>query len=136
MSDQIPCPRGCGGRTWVMKEITGDWVLKCMCGYLGWIEKYQDGMRLKRTVIRAEEVGLPQADTKISRCLYAMVLTHPEPSKTAEVAERAGLKRGETSSLLVALMGQGLIDRVEVRKGLEGGSIWELTYTAEKLLNL
>jgi len=46
------------------------------------------------------------------------------------------LERAESSSLLISLMSQGLIERVEERKGKDGGSIWKLTGAAEKLLNL
>lgn len=106
-----------------------------MCGFLGFIEMHVDGMRVIKTTVRSAEVTLPHSDSKMFKCAVAMGARWPTPIRTAEVAEIAGLERGETSSLLVALMSQGLVTKVEERKGREGGSTWKLTYIAEKLLN-
>jgi len=66
--------------------------------------------------------------------LLAVRNAHPETIKTGEIARRTGLRGKETASLVVTLMGRGLLERVSARRGLLGGSIWQLTVVARKLL--
>ena len=110
---------------------------KCLCGMIVWLERKLDGgITTSQRAIRQEEVQLPQGGTKIHRCLMAIVERYPTTPKTAEIAEHTGLQSKETASLVVALMARGLVNRVEERRGLKGGSVWELSHVTKKLLGI
>jgi hypothetical protein len=82
------------------------------------------------------DVTLPAEGTKIRRCLIAVRNIHPSTIHTGDIASHTGLQGKETASLVVTLMGRGLLERVSARRGLLGGSIWKLTLVAQKLLKV
>jgi hypothetical protein len=96
----------------------------------------EGGITVLRSGVRVPDVTLPAEGTKIHRCLIAVRNAHPKTILTGEVASRTGLKGKETASLVVTLMGRGLLERVEARRGLLGGSVWKLTSIGKDLLNV
>lgn len=82
------------------------------------------------SAVKPSEVVLPQKGTKTRRCLFALVNHYPRKLNTSQVARSTWLDNKETSALLTTLMARGLVERVSERRGLLGGSDWQLTHTA------
>lgn len=82
------------------------------------------------------EARLPAQDTKIYKCLLAVAHSWPRTIMTLEVAHAAQLHGKETSALMAVLSARGLVERLEERRGLIGGSIWQLTPTAASMMQL
>lgn len=82
------------------------------------------------------EARLPARDTKIYKCLMVVVNSWPSTIKTLEIASESKLNGKETSALMAVLAARGLVERLEERRGLVGGSIWKLTQHAAVLLRL
>lgn len=136
MPPRLPCPK-CGGYSWIEQESQTDLVQRCLCGLMVFLERaVGGGVTVSKRAVQQDQVQLPQTGTKIHRCLMAVAEQYPRPIKTAVIAKDAGLQSKETASLVVALMARGLLERVEERRGLTGGSIWELSHATKKLLKL
>jgi len=132
----LPCPK-CGGHSWIEEQSNGDLAQRCMCGLMIFLEQDAgDGVTLQRRAVKQDQVQLPQKGTKIHRCLSAVVYAYPETIMTSGIASFAELQSKETASLVVALMARGLVERVQERRGLAGGSIWTLTHATKKLIGI
>ena len=108
---------------------------RCLCGLTRPLMKRVDGsITIMHTAVRPSGVTLPAKGTKISKCLLAVDAAYPHSVMTGVVAQEAGLQNKETASLLITLMGRGLVERVSERRGLAGGSEWKLTVTAQQIL--
>lgn len=94
----------------------------------------EHGVSLHR-VVKKDDIKIPEVGTKMHRCFRSLAVVYPRKMCTKDVALDAKLTPKETSALLVALMARGLVDQVERRRGLQGGSIWQLSLTAHQLLN-
>lgn len=134
MSQNLPCPKCNGRNTWLERDGS-DVIQRCLCG----LHKYvlhitKDGTTIMRAAVKPAQVVLPAIGTKIHACLMAVLEKYADPIHTGDVARNAKLQNKETSALLVALMARGLVQRVEERRGLSGGSTWILTPRAEVLL--
>jgi DNA-binding IclR family transcriptional regulator len=66
----------------------------------------------------------------------AVVNAWPTTIITQEIARTAQLNGKETSALMAVLAARGLVERLEERRGLLGGSIWQLTQSAVTLMRL
>ena len=75
----------------------------------------------------ADSIRLPLENKNHYKCLLAVYKTYPDPVQTAQVAAHCGFKNKETYGFIASLVGKGLVERVEARKGLPGGSSWTLT---------
>lgn len=136
MSEKYPCPK-CGSKHSWFETEGDDLIQRCLCGLTRYLmREMEDGVTILRSGVRVPDVTLPAEGTKIYRCLIAVRNAHPKTILTGEVASRTGLKGKETASLVVTLMGRGLLERVEARRGLLGGSVWKLTSIAKDLLNV
>lgn len=134
--NKYPCPK-CGAKHSWFEEDGDDLIQRCLCGLTRFIfRELEDGTTVMRSGVRVPDVTLPSQGTKIYKCLLAVRNSHPATILTGGIAEHAGLKGKETASLVVTLMGRGLLERVEARRGLLGGSIWKLTVTAKRLLKV
>ena len=76
--------------------------------------------------------NLPRRGTKLSRCL--MVLYALGRASTEQVARRMNQTNGDTASQLSVLRAKGLVMQVSHAKGVSGGSTWEVSPDAERLL--
>lgn len=136
MREKYPCPK-CGSKHSWFEEEGDDLIQRCLCGLTRFlIREMEDGTTVLRSGVRVPDVTLPAEGTKIYRCLIAVRDAHPRHIMTGDIASRTGLKGKETASLVVTLMGRGLLERVSARRGLLGGSIWKLTVTARELLEI
>jgi hypothetical protein len=95
-----------------------------------------DGLTVMTAAVTPREARLPAQDTKIYKCLLAVAHCWPSTIMTLEVAHAAALQGKETSALMAVLSARGLVERLEERRGLVGGSIWQLTNTAAGMMQL
>jgi len=95
-----------------------------------------DGVTIMHVAQPTKEIRLPAVDTKIHRCLVACASCWPTTILTQQIATHASLNGKETSALMAVLAARGLVERLEERRGLIGGSIWRLTKLAAQLLRL
>ena len=136
MRTKYPCPK-CGSKHSWFEEEGDALVQRCLCGLTHYLfREVEDGITIMRSGVRVPDVTLPSKGTKIYKCLLAVRNAHPSTILTGGIAEQAGLRGKETASLVVTLMGRGLLERVEARRGLLGGSIWRLTVVAQRLLEV
>jgi len=133
---KYPCPK-CGAKhSWFEKD-GDDLIQRCLCGLTNYLFREQeDGVTVMRSGVRVPDVTLPADGTKIRKCLMAVRNAYPRNIRTGDIAQKTGLRGKETASLVVTLMGRGLLERVAARRGLLGGSIWKLTVVAQTLLKV
>ena len=133
---KIECPK-CYSPSAVLIKEGKRIVIKCLCG----IEKEVGSEHGEITIAHneiEENIQLPRKDTKLLKCLGAMATL--SPASTAEVTEELQ-NRGEdwsadeVASFLTVLRYKGLVEVVNYRKGISGGSTWELTDVAEELMH-
>lgn len=134
MGDPIRCPR-CGGLSW-MEWQDPDLIQRCLCGLHRYLRRSVDGLTVMTAAVSQREARLPAQNTKIFRCLTAVRNRWPHTTLTQEVATAAQLNGKETSALMAVLSARGLVERLEERRGLVGGSVWKLTKVAAILLRL
>lgn len=133
---KYPCPK-CGSKHSWFDQNGEELIQRCLCGLTRYLfREIEDGITVMRSGVRVPDVTLPSEGTKIYKCLLAVRNAHPRTILTGGIAEQAGLRGKETASLVVTLMGRGLLERVEARRGLLGGSIWKLTLIAKRLLKV
>ena len=88
-----------------------------------------------RLAVPSQQVNLPRIGTKIHVCLLAIAREYPRKVSSGEIAHITRFQAKDTASLMGTLMARGLLARVEERRGMPGGSIWELTPRAIELLD-
>lgn len=133
---KYPCPK-CGAKHSWFEQDGEDLIQRCLCGLTRYLfRELDDGSTVMRSGVRVPDVTVPAKGTKIYKCLLAVRNAHPATILTGGIAKQAGLKGKETASLVVTLMGRGLLERVQARRGLLGGSVWRLTLVAKKLLKV
>jgi hypothetical protein len=132
--DYFKCPK-CRGRSWIEKEEQ-DYIQRCLCGLFKYLQREIDGVTILSTAVSQLDVKLPPVGTKIYKCLLAVANSYPKPINTQEIAYHAQLKDKETAALVVMLRVRGIVERKEERRGIKGGSVWELTSIAVQKMNL
>ena len=136
MANKLPCPK-CGHKTWFEQMDARTWTQRCVCGLMIFILREEEGGReVYRKVVPTQQTRLPEVGTKLHTCFRAVAMAYPETIASSEVITNSGLKSKETGALLVALMARGLIDRIEGRRGLPGGSIWQLSSAAHQAMDI
>lgn len=127
------CPR-CGDPSWYEKDDE-DVIQRCFCGLHKVVyTRNSDGIAMVRRT-PPSKVMLPKPGTKIAKCLSVVTDHHPQKASTFKISEKTGFSRDETASHLMMLMNRGLIDRVQNRRGMAGGSMWTLTTRSLQLMN-
>lgn len=134
MEESLRCPR-CGGLSWLLYQEP-DLIQKCLCGLHRYLRRDIDGLTVMTAAVPQREARLPAQDTKIYRCLLAVASCWPSTTLTQDIACSASLNGKETSALMAVLSARGLVERLEERRGLVGGSVWRLTKTAACLMRL
>jgi hypothetical protein len=134
LGEHLHCPR-CGGLSWLEYQDP-DLVQRCLCGLRRYLRRSVDGLTVMTAAVPQESARLPAKNTKIYRCLLAVVNSWPHTIMTLEIASASSLNGKETSALMAVLSARGLVERLEERRGLIGGSIWRLTKSAAALMRL
>lgn len=129
------CPK-CGSTNASYEKTHCDLVLKCVCGFrkvvfttLAEIEVMHNDP--------VSEVKLPKVGTHLHNtlvCLWSI-----EPANSREVTDTLILHGhdysvSDVSSYLMMLRGRSLVQVIDYRRGVAGGSTWELTDIASELL--
>ena len=131
---EIRCPR-CGSLSWLEWQDP-DLVQRCLCGLRRYLRRSVEGLTVMHAAVPQREARLPAQNTKIYKCLLAVVEIWPRTIMTLQIASTAHLNGKETSALMAVLSARGLVERLEERRGLVGGSIWKLTDSAAALMRL
>lgn len=134
MEEPLRCPR-CGGLSWLRFQGP-DLIQKCLCGLHRYLRRDIDGLTVMHSAVPPREARLPAQNTKIYKCLLAVAQCWPATTFTHDVALCACLNGKETSALMAVLSARGLVERLEERRGLAGGSVWRLTTVAARLMRL
>jgi hypothetical protein len=113
-------------------------LLRCLCGYLKVV-----ATSLESIVIRH---GTPSGDVKLPRkesnlWFTLMVAASLEEASSAEIAHRLvdlgkEFSVSDVASYLTIMRSKGLVETTEVRRGIPGGSSWQITDPCAALLNL
>jgi hypothetical protein len=127
------CPK-CGGLSW-FEWVEEDIVQRCLCGLHRYVAQRKDGQLVMHRVHKTQ-VSLPKPDSKLHETLSVLAVYYPTRMSTAEIAKQTGHNTKDTTSELSVLDHKALVERVEERKGLPGGSIWTLTNNGARLLRL
>jgi len=131
---ETTCPK-CGGLSWY-EQHENDIVQKCLCGLHRFVAIQQaDGTIIRRTIPKTE-VTLPKRQSKLFETLAILAAYYPARLSTGELSKVTGHSVTDTASELSVLTHKALVEKMEERKGLPGGSIWALTHTGAKLLRL
>lgn len=147
MGMKIECPK-CGSPNARYSKSTYDLELVCYCGYRKVVfTLLKDSLEgpLGECNDSGPEVKLPRAGTNFSKTL--LVLSVLPEGTSAEITcrlndlngkffedEEGWLTVSDVSSYLTILRSKGLVDRVEIRRGVVGGSTWTLTDAAIDLM--
>jgi hypothetical protein len=88
---------------------------------------------------KEQGVKLPREGTRLYNTLVC--LGSIEPASSKEVTDALALRGhiytvSDVSSYLMILRTRGLVRVVDYKRGVAGGSTWELTETADKLLGV
>lgn len=143
---KLECPK-CASPNARLTKSTHDLELVCYCGYRKLVyttlKDTEDGPLMENND-SGPAVKLPREGTNFRRTL--MVLSVMPEASSAEITERLNDLNGkesgqegfltvsDVSSYLTILRSKGLVDRVEIRRGVSGGSTWTLTDAAEDLM--
>lgn len=133
---KVECPK-CGSEGAWLKHEGPDLWLRCLCGTNKLLST-----KLKTATVDNLDVGgavtLPRAGSKLWDALQVVKAYGPVTSDV--VTERVNLLRGdrqtvsEVSSQLTVLKHKSLVEALDQRKGLAGGSTWRITSRASTLL--
>lgn len=134
---KIECPKCNAKLTW-FESTEHDLIHRCQCGYRRIIlTTYEDVEILHKDA--GEDVKLPSVGTKLWQTLS--VLSVERVATSGELTTRIN-KMGEeftvseVSSYLTMLRARGLVETLVVRRGFAGGSTWQLTSIAKRLLKI
>jgi hypothetical protein len=103
-----------------------------MVEYLMYVTRNGNFVTHKPTT--APDEMLTRPGTKIHACLLTVMRYYPQNVCTAQIATECELARKETAALMIALMLRSIVDRVEDRKGIPGGSLWRLSPQSELMM--
>lgn len=113
-----------------------DVTLRCMCGYLKVVAtKLQFGVTVEHRDTQ-DDISLPGRHTKLYRCLAELVGL--QEASTGQVVlslaiDGEQLSSSDVASHLTLLRYRSLVEVVEDRKGMKGGSVWKPTKHAMRL---
>ena len=126
------CPK-CGGKETGYEVVQSQVWFRCSCGRRELrYERNKDGIIIRHTENR--NMRLPKKGTKLYACLI-FVAEH-EGCRTGDVAMSMKDSASKVATQLTVLMCRGYITRVDTRRGVAGGSSWELTAATKKILQL
>lgn len=129
------CPKCTSKNAWV-ETTKMDKILRCFCGLYKILETKMVEIIIEKNDV-AENVKLPERGSNLWSTL--MVLSVLEPSTTGDITTRLKLfgkefDTSDISSYLTTLRSKGLVNQLEYKRGVAGGSTWGLTDKATELL--
>lgn len=128
------CPK-CSGFAWYEVQ-SKELVLRCLCGYYQVVyTELQHGATITR-VQKAEEVSLPRKGTRMASCLGVVARANGSAISTKEVSLQTGYTSSDAATYLMVLQHRGLVLKVTNGKGKTGGSSWQLTHRAVRMMRI
>lgn len=129
------CPKCKSGNAW-LERTHCDLEVVCFCGYRKLVFTTLGDMDIQHND-PAQDVRLPKVGTHLHNtlsCLWAI-----EPANSKEVTDTLtfqgwGYTVSDVSSYLMMLRVRSLVTVLDYRRGVPGGSTWECTDTAVRLL--
>jgi hypothetical protein len=130
------CPK-CGSPNARYEKSSTDLTVVCFCGYRKVVFSLLDSQMEVQHNEPAVTARLPKPGTHLHHtltCLWAIA-----PASSKEVTDTLILQGlqytvSDISSYLMMLRARGLVSVLEYRRGMPGGSTWELTAVADTLL--
>lgn len=140
MAHRVQCPKCQSDTAWYECDHQDVW-LHCLCGYYKVVATVlADSMTIEH-LDAEEDVTLPRRGSKLFDCLAALV--GMREATTGEIAEALNFGRisvevqsnSDVASQLTVLRYKGLVKVADgkERKGVRGGSMWEVTPSALRL---
>lgn len=132
------CPKCGSPSAWYEKTAT-DLTIRCLCGCNKLVfTTLTDGITIEHRE-RPSLTKLPKPGTRVRLALQVLAMIEPATSK--EVTDRLNamghsFSVSDVSSYLAMLRAKTLVEVVEARRGIPGGSTWELTSIAQSLLGI
>lgn len=129
------CPK-CGSLSARYVKDRTDIILRCLCGLHKVVHSTLETMEIEHRDI-GKNIILPRANTRLWHCFMSLVAL--KQGSTREVGDVMNSSTGtvntmsEVSSQLTVLRYKGLVEVVDNRKGLVGGSTWVLTEKSKAL---
>ena len=122
------CPK-CNSKSAWLEAEGQDLVQRCLCGLNKYLFRVSAEGEIEPIEPRniADSIKMPLENPNHYKCLLAIYKTYPDPVQTAQVAAHCGFENKPTYGFIASLLSKGLVERVEERKGLPGGSSWTLT---------
>ena len=133
----IECPKCFKRSAWIEADRM-DLTLRCICGYL----KVLRTKLKKAEVVHSEPRGnvrLPRSGTNLWNVLTT--LAGMGKSSSGELTQRLrdlgkDFTTSDVSSYLTIMRGSGLVEVVESRNRVKGGSTWKITSKCAKLMGV
>lgn len=125
------CPKCKSANVWIEDEGVGTWLRCKTCGLMKLVKEVKDGYIIHHR-LETDQITLPRTGSKLHKIL--MIIAAFDDIQTSEIAHIVKDSTNIVASNIVILETNGLVDRVEDRRGVEGGSLWALTLTAKNLL--
>ena len=135
---RVQCPK-CGSESAHYCKDERDVTLHCLCGFLKVVATTLGSITIEHPD-SDEDVTLPRRDSKLFSCLAALVgLREATTGEIATVlnfgcSKRIRQSNSDIASQLTVLRYKGLVRVCSSGKGISGGSVWEATDPAVRLL--
>jgi hypothetical protein len=131
------CPK-CGSPNARYQKSDYDLTLVCTCGFRKVVFTTLDTLEIMHNSSPAD-AKLPRVGTHLHNTLVC--LSSIEPANSREVTDTLTFQGFEytvsdVSSYLMMLRTRGLVEVLEYKRGVPGGSTWELTAVANELLGV
>jgi hypothetical protein len=135
---RVDCPK-CFSQSARYEKSTTDLTLVCLCGYRKLVfTTLLDGMTIEHRTAPSS-VKLPRENTHLRITLTT--LSTIEPANSKEITDRLvelgqAFTVSDVSSYLTMLRAKGLVEALDSKRGVPGGSTWQLTDRASDLLGI
>ena len=114
------CPK-CGGNTYLV-EVDSELWSRCICGFSGLVFT---SLKISKGKGESTCIKLPKKGSMIRDCLDIVI--NDGPMYTKDIADKLGISSSSAGTFLYILEREGFIKRVSVRRGVKGGSLWDVS---------
>lgn len=134
---RIECPKCTAKQAWFEKTAQ-DLILRCTCGLHKVVATTIKKMEVQYAD-SGDDVSLPRKGTHLHAT--TMCLAVLERATSADITERLvelghDFTVSDVSSYLTILRNKGLVVPVVIKRGIAGGSTWELTSSCKSLIGV
>lgn len=135
VDQSVECPKCGSSGAWTTKTKT-DVVMRCLCGLYRVLSTTIETVEIRHQD-PSEKVNLPRRGSNLWDTLAVLAVIGP--ASTREVTERLeylgrDFSPSDVSTYLAVLRSKGLVLQLNARRGQLGGSTWDVTDTADRLI--